>query len=138
MGKTCPVFGNNRLRFSEKPAPFLGKTCPVFGKNRLRFWEKHAPFLGNTCSVFGKNMPRFWEEQAPFAPFLGKNGSISGEIGLLFGLAWDKAQQKIRFRRRLALFGKKRWLRFWAIKRFRFLRKLGKSVTDFEETGHRF
>ena len=23
-------------------------------------------------------MPRFWEEQALFAPFLGKNGSISG------------------------------------------------------------
>ena len=45
--------------FWEKQAPFLGKTCSVFGTNRLRFWEKHVPFLG-------KNMLRFWEEQAPF------------------------------------------------------------------------
>ena len=48
---------------------------PFLGKNMLRFWEEQAPFLGQTGSVF-----------------LGKNGSICGEIGLVFGLAWDKAQ----------------------------------------------
>ena len=31
-----------------------------------------------------------------------------------------KQQQKVRFRRRLALFEQKNWHRFWAIKRFRF------------------
>ena len=45
-----------------------------------------------------------------------------------------RQQRKIRFRRRLALFEQKNWLRFWA-KSGSVLRK---SVTDLGEIGHRF
>ena len=44
----------------------LGKTCAVFGENRLRFWEKQAPFfgtnwfgLGKIGSVWGGKLDRF-------------------------------------------------------------------------------
>ena len=59
-----------------------------------------------------------------------------------------KQRQKIRFRERLALFEQEKWLRFWAIKRFRFEKichrfegntspTLRKSDTDFREICHR-
>ena len=49
------------LRFWGEQAPFLrkngldvGKTCSVFGMNRLRFWDKQAPSLGQNGFVLVK------------------------------------------------------------------------------------
>ena len=67
----------------------------------------------------------------------GKSGEICGMqfFFLVFLSFWTvrtypklKQQQKIRFRRRVALFEQKRWLRFWAKR---------KSVTDFGKIRHR-
>ena len=93
-----------KIRFREKPALFeqkklapvlvkiwfgfwktgsvVGKSATDMGKSATDFGKKTVPFLGKTGSVFGTNWLRFWE----------KNGSIWGEIGWVFGLAWDKAQ----------------------------------------------
>ena len=41
-------------------APFLGRTCSVFGENRLRFWEEQAPFLGQSVSILVKTGTVWW------------------------------------------------------------------------------
>ena len=60
------------LRFWEEQAPFLGKTCSVFGRNRLRFWNEQAPFLGQSGSVrsLGVNLVRFLD-------WLGTSSSLA-------------------------------------------------------------
>ena len=87
-------FGEICRPFCE--TPFSGKTlvkiCAVFSKKRALVAGKTGSMLGKTCSVLGENRPRFWE-------YLGQNGSVLvknrlglREIGLVFGLACDKAQ----------------------------------------------
>jgi len=49
LGKTCSVFGENRLRFWM----FLGQTGSVFEKNKLQFWDNWLRFGVEIGSVFG-------------------------------------------------------------------------------------
>ena len=89
LGKSVTDFWEMRHRFWGNPSPILrksitdfgGNPLPILGKCVTDFGEKHVPFLGKTGSVFGTN--KFG---------LGKNWFGLGEIGSVFGLAWDKAQ----------------------------------------------
>ena len=74
LGNASPILGKCVTDFEEIHHQFRGKCVTDFG-------EKHVPFLGKTGSVFGTN--KFG---------LGKNWFGLGEIGSVFGLAWDKAQ----------------------------------------------
>ena len=78
-----------KLRFREKT---LVKTCAVFSEKRALVAGKTGSMLGKTCSVLGENRPRFWESLGQNGSVLVKNRLGLREIGLVFGLACDKAQ----------------------------------------------
>ena len=87
-------FGEICRPFCE--TPFSGKNI---GKDMCRFFGKTCFGCGKNRFHVGKNMLRFGGEQAPFWESLGQNGSVLvknrlglREIGLVFGLACDKAQ----------------------------------------------
>ena len=118
------VLGKNRLCSSKKTGSGFGEKLVRFLENRFGcgeishrygeishwLWKKTVPFLGKTGSVFGTNWLRFWE----------KNGSIWGEIGLVFGLAGDKAQVSL----------------FWTLSMFGFgFRNLKVGVSKKKSTG---
>ena len=84
MGKSDTDFGKTCYRLWGNLSLTLGKSATDFGE---------APFLGKTCSVFGMNGLCFWEKTARFA----------GEIGLVFGLAWEKTQ--VSLFRKVSMFG---------------------------------
>ena len=73
MGKSVSGFWGNPSPILDKPAPFLGKTCSVFGENRLRF-------LGKTGSVFGKNRIRFWDKLALCLRKTNSNFGTAGSV----------------------------------------------------------
>ena len=102
------LWGNQHRLWANKPSTF-GKAATNFGKNSpvtnfgkichqlwgnhvtdfeevsLRFWGNASPILGKSVADFGDISHRLW----------GKIGSVLGkfgEIGLVFGLACDKAQ----------------------------------------------
>ena len=81
FGNASPILGKSVTDFEEIHHRFRGNPLPILGKCVTDFGEKHVPFLGKTGSVFGTN--KFG---------LGKNWFGLGEIGSVFGLAWDKAQ----------------------------------------------
>ena len=80
LGNASPILGKSVTDFEEIHHRFRGNPLPILGKCVTDFGEKHAPFLGKTGSVFGTN--KFG---------LGKNWFGLGEIGSVFGLAWDKS-----------------------------------------------
>ena len=59
------------LLFWEKTCSMLGKTCSVFGENRLRFWDKLAPCLRKTNSNFGTTGSVLGWKLARFLDWLG-------------------------------------------------------------------
>ena len=81
FGKCVTDFGKCVTDFEEIHRRFRGNPLPILGKCVTDFGKKHVPFLGKTGSVFGTN--KFG---------LGKNWFGLGEIGSVFGLAWEKAQ----------------------------------------------
>ena len=81
LGNASPIFGKSVTDFEEIHHRFRGNPSPILRKCVTDFGEKHVPFLGKTGSVFGTS--KFG---------LGKNWFGLGEIGSVFGLAWDKAQ----------------------------------------------
>ena len=58
-------------------APFLGRTCSVFGENRLRFWEEQAPFLGQSVSILVKTGTVWWDKLVRFLDWLGQSSSLT-------------------------------------------------------------
>ena len=116
FGKSVTDFGEIRHRFWGNPSPISGKSVTNFGEIRHRFWGNPSPisgksvtnfgemrhrFWGKACAFFGKNRLRFWDKQVRFG--LGKNWFGLGEIGSVFGLAWDKAQVSLLWT--LSMFG---------------------------------
>ena len=117
-----PTLGKSAHRLWGSPSTTLGKSATDFGKICHRLWENQPPTLGKSATDFGKIRHRFWGKSVTdfeevshrfwgnASPILGKSvadfGDIShrlwgkigsvlgkfGEIGLVFGLACDKAQ----------------------------------------------
>ena len=55
----------------------LGKTCSVFGENRLRFWEKQAPFFGTNWFGLGENWFGLGGNWIGFWIGLGQSSSLA-------------------------------------------------------------
>jgi hypothetical protein len=86
LGKSVTDFGEIRHRFCGNPSPILGKSVTVFGK--LRFWKNRLRLCEKQAPSVGKNRLCVWKTSR-------KTGSVWGEIGSVFGLAWDKAQASL-------------------------------------------
>ena len=57
-----------------------------------RLWENEPPTLGKSVTDFGEISYRPW---AKTGSVLGKDWLDLGEVGLVFGLAWNKAQVSV-------------------------------------------
>ena len=131
LGKSNTDFGEIRHRFWGNQSPDFEEISQDFGKISHQFWNKLAAFLIKTGSVFGeirhvlgKSVTdfgeichRFWENPLQTlrksATELGEirhrfwgnpqTGAVWWKIGLVFGLAWDKAQVSLFWT--LSMFG---------------------------------
>ena len=92
-GKSATDFAQISDRLWENEPPTLGKSASDFGeKSTTDFEEIRHRLWGNQPPTLGKNWLGFRERLGKTGSALGKDWLDLGEIGLVFGLACDKAQ----------------------------------------------